>query len=58
MKSKEYDISLTLSHAGELKKNFREKPLRLLGSKNAQAYQPISSKKIEKDGIYIIESNR
>ncbi len=48
MKSKEYDISLTLSHAGELKKNFREKPLRLLGSKNAQAYQPISSKKNRK----------
>lgn len=43
MKSKKYYISLTLSHAGELKKNFREKPLRLLGSKNAQAYQPISS---------------
>ena len=32
MKSKEYDISLTLSHAGELKKNFRVKSLRLLGS--------------------------
>ena len=32
MKSKEYDISLTLSHAGELKKNFGVKSLRLLGS--------------------------
>ncbi len=32
MKSKEYDISLTLSHAEELKKNFRVKSLRLLGS--------------------------
>lgn len=43
MKSKEYYISLILSHAEEQKKNFGEKPLRLLGSKNAQAYQPISS---------------
>lgn len=43
MKSKEYYISLTLSHAEELKKNFGVKSLRLLGSKNAQAYQPISS---------------
>ena len=32
MKSKEYDISLTLSHAGELKKNFGVKSLRLFGS--------------------------
>ena len=32
MKSKEYCISLTLSHAEELKKNFGVKSLCLLGS--------------------------
>ena len=48
MKSKEYYISLTLSHAGELKKNFGVKSLRLLVKKNAQAYQPIYNKKNRK----------
>lgn len=32
MKSKEYYISLILSHAEELKKDFRVKSLRLFGS--------------------------